>query len=62
MPDLTRDWTEDSAHENGNYQNRCCLCNRLFIGHKRRVVCRACHDGARDVGDLVSEIERRKTQ
>lgn len=56
MADLARgDWAEDAAHENGNYQNRCCLCDRLFIGHKRRVVCRACHDEARD---LRAEVER----
>lgn len=36
------DWAEDYMHENGNYQNTCCLCNLLFCGHKRRVVCKAC--------------------
>lgn len=37
------DWPEDAGHENGNYQNRCIYCQRLFIGHKRRVVCRICY-------------------
>ena len=37
-----RDWPEDFAHENGNYQNLCCECGKLFFGHKRRVVCRSC--------------------
>ena len=36
------DWPEDSLHENGNYQNLCVECGCTFIGHKRRVVCRAC--------------------
>lgn len=37
-----RDWPEDFLHENGNYQNLCCECGKLFFGHKRRVVCRSC--------------------
>jgi hypothetical protein len=37
-----RDWTEDFPHENGNYMCRCCVCKRLFAGHKRRVVCKTC--------------------
>lgn len=37
-----RDWTEDFDHENGQYQCRCITCNNLFIGHKRRLVCKVC--------------------
>jgi len=37
-----RDWTEDFAHENGNYQCACVQCGEHFFGHKRRVVCKAC--------------------
>jgi hypothetical protein len=37
-----RDWPEDFAHENGNYECICCECGQHFIGHKRRVVCRKC--------------------
>ena len=37
-----RDWTADFGDENGNYQNQCAECKELFIGHKRRCVCRAC--------------------
>lgn len=37
-----RDWDEDTAHENGNYQNHCTYCEHLFIGHKRRHVCKRC--------------------
>lgn len=38
----SRNWPEDSAHENGNYQNRCMTCANTFIGHKRRSNCKSC--------------------
>lgn len=41
-----RDWTKDFAHENGNYMCRCVTCKERFTGHKRRVVCKKCHDEA----------------
>lgn len=37
-----RGWPEDAAHENGSYQNKCCHCGEMFIGHKRRVSCKPC--------------------
>lgn len=37
-----RNWTEDAGHENGNYECRCVECEQPFIGHKRRVLCKAC--------------------
>jgi hypothetical protein len=37
-----RNWTEDAAHENGNYECRCVECGNSFIGHKRRVLCKLC--------------------
>jgi ribosomal protein S27AE len=37
-----RDWPEDFADENGNYQNKCSQCGYIFIGYKRRVVCKRC--------------------
>ncbi len=40
--DLDRSWPEDESHENGRYQHRCYACDNLFMGHKRRVVCRLC--------------------
>lgn len=40
-PDET-DWREDWNHENGAYKCRCIGCGVLFIGHKRRIVCRKC--------------------
>jgi DNA repair exonuclease SbcCD ATPase subunit len=35
-------WTEDYPHENGRYQNKCGICGQLFMGHKRRAVCKVC--------------------
>lgn len=37
-----RNWTEDYIHENGKYTNVCAKCKSVFLGHKRRVVCRKC--------------------
>jgi len=37
-----RDWPEDFADENGNYQNQCRICNKLFCGNKHRLVCKKC--------------------
>ena len=28
--------------ENGNYMNRCIKCKELFLGHKRRLLCKEC--------------------
>ena len=39
---MNPDWTEDFAHENGNYSCLCCRCGQAFVGHKRRVICKAC--------------------
>lgn len=36
------DWSEDAQHENGNYNNVCIHCNAVFIGYKRRIVCKRC--------------------
>lgn len=40
-----RNWPEDASHGNGNYQNKCVGCGEVFIGHKRRIICRVCADG-----------------
>jgi hypothetical protein len=37
-----RDWVADRSHENGNYSCTCILCGHLFVGHKRRNVCKEC--------------------
>ena len=37
-----RDWSEDSAHENGDYWCKCHKCEKQFLGHKRRVTCKLC--------------------
>lgn len=36
------DWPEDASHENGGYQNQCHGCGLLFVGHKRRTICKVC--------------------
>ena len=41
-PAAARNWTEDFTHENGQYMNRCEACGETFVGHKRRVRCKAC--------------------
>lgn len=35
-------WTEDFVHENGIYENICCVCTKHFLGYKRRVICKVC--------------------
>lgn len=54
-----RNWTEDASHENGNYECLCCECDQLFIGHKRRVVCKACSNllAAPPVRSAASTVE-----
>ena len=51
----SRDWPEDSTNDpdNGTYTNQCIVCQDLFTGHKRRVVCKICH------GKDMVEAEKR---
>ena len=44
LPTSPKSWPEDYSHENGSYINQCYLCKSPFIGHKRRVVCKECHN------------------
>ena len=41
--DNPHNWQEDFSHENGNYFCRCVNCKKMFIGHKRRVICKLCN-------------------
>ncbi len=43
------DWPEDYAHENGCYQCKCFQCGNLFHGHKRRALCKVCHENPGEV-------------
>lgn len=45
-----RDWPEDFSDENGKYHNKC-ICGSMFVGHKRRVVCRVCAEARRKAGE-----------
>jgi len=38
----SKDYVEDFKLENGMYTNRCCACGEMFIGYKRRVICKSC--------------------
>lgn len=54
--DRANDWTEDFAHENGNYYEGCATCGLEFIGHKLRHICRKCHyDAKARYDDLTPE-------
>jgi rubrerythrin len=52
------DWPEDFSGENGQYQNKCTTCGKLFTGHKRRVTCKLCANPAPapSAPDAVREI------
>lgn len=47
-----RNWDEDFKLENGNYQNKCVECGSIFLGYKRRVVCKVCANSVPNEGDL----------
>jgi hypothetical protein len=52
---MNRDWTEDFSHENGNYQNMCVRCSNVFIGHKRRFICKSCQIKPNDPINVILE-------
>lgn len=58
MPVSERDWPEDFGHENGNYGNRCAVCDAAFNGHKRRPVCRSCSETARLAFEALTPEEQ----
>ena len=44
--ELERNWPEDYPHENGCYQNKCSICGSIFLGMKRRPVCKVCYNAS----------------
>jgi hypothetical protein len=36
------DWEEDANLENGHYSCQCHKCAEIFVGYKRRTLCRVC--------------------
>lgn len=56
----TKNWTEDFSLENGNYQNRCSICGYLFMGYKRRVVCKECSEKAEEEHNKICDLYRQK--
>lgn len=57
-PDPAGNWHEDAGHENGRYQRECLECGALFVGHKRRHICRKCHHEAKEKHDKMTPEER----
>jgi len=53
-----RSWPEDYELDNGRYFNTCCNCERLFLGHKRRIECKACATAAPPAPVLPLSDER----
>jgi len=51
VPPWDRDWEEDFELENGHYFNICCKCEKEFIGHKKRVICKICINTSEQSGD-----------
>ena len=56
-----QNWPEDFSHENGNYNCECVRCGGIFIGHKRRVLCKTCADIAQSMersrrADALTEL------
>lgn len=52
------DWEEDRDLENGNYMGRCLSCERQFIGHKDRWLCKTCDTENRERWERLSPEER----
>jgi DNA-directed RNA polymerase subunit RPC12/RpoP len=57
LGDYERNWQEDFSEKNGNYLNKCSECGELFVGNKRRVVCKKCSFAI----EVKREVERRLT-
>jgi hypothetical protein len=38
-----RDWEEDFLLENGKYLCMCSCCKIVFMGYKRRYICKVCY-------------------
>jgi len=57
-----RNWTEDEAHENGNYICVCVVCKERFLGHKRRVTCKVCANSQSDASVNPGSDEAKEKQ
>jgi hypothetical protein len=52
-----RSYPEDADHENGNYFCECLECQRQFVGHKRRQVCKVCAAAPTPPQDDLAEVK-----
>ena len=43
LMDSHKSWQQDYELENGQYMNNCIYCKSIFIGHKRRIICKECY-------------------
>ena len=43
--------------ENDSYFNVCCVCDEKYIGHKRSVACRKCHENGKNFWEGLTEEE-----
>jgi hypothetical protein len=53
------DWPEDFSGENGNYMNRCRVCENEFMGHKYRRVCKVCGQPPISNEQFCNELAKR---
>lgn len=53
-------WPEDFPLENGNYLCRCLVCEKTFIGYKRRAQCKVCHDKEKTKWESLSPEQQAK--
>jgi hypothetical protein len=55
---FAHDFPEDFHHENGMYQNRCKSCNVLFLGYKRRIICKLCEETTSPDDEMMSRTRQ----
>jgi hypothetical protein len=55
-PEHPANWQEDFNHENGQYQCRCVDCQIIFLGHKRRGMCKLCAQKTPTMGVNATEL------
>ena len=48
--DDAKSFPEDLNFENGCYMNECFKCKAIFLGHKRRRICKLCEEKENDDG------------
>ena len=57
--DKFKDWPFGQG-ENDNYHHECCSCEGKYRGHKRSIVCYACHKASVKWWDSLSEKDKER--